>query len=320
VLPPVSGTEPDTDPAGGGEPEHEKHPPAQARESWKWIRDIIAAEGKLKKGEWNDLDAVIGSMVTDLPLLAAVSRCAPGADFRSSGMKVPRDSHRYSGRTSMDANVSIHERKLPDDGDTPFCFSMEGADLNLPPALIPRYWAPGWNSVQALNKFQREAGGELIGGETGARVFEGKPAAGRAAYYPGSPLTGERKVPKGDFLILPCFHVFGSEELSAAAEGIASRTPRAYIGLSKESAERIGLSEGAEARVVSDVGGRSFAAVLPVRLIPGLPQNCALLPVGLPGTEWLDLPARGRVSVPGTVGSTESRPAKRRGQRKVKDG
>lgn len=226
----------------------------------------------------------------------------------------------------MDANVSIHERKPPDDGDTPFCFSMEGADLNLPAALIPRYWAPGWNSVQALNKFQREVGGELIGGETGARVFEGagspggEPAVGRAAYYPGSPLTGERRVPKGDFLILPRFHVFGSEELSAAAEGVASRAPRTYIGLSKESAERIGLSEGAEARVVSDVEGGSFSAVLPVRLIPGLPQSCALLPVGLPGTEWLDLPARGSVRAPGAVESTERRPAKRRGQRKVKDG
>jgi NADH-quinone oxidoreductase subunit G len=326
VLPPVSGAEPDTDPAGGKEPDRGKHPPAQSGESWKWIRDIMAAAGKLQKGEWENLDAIIGSMVTDLPRLAAVSRCAPGADFRSSGMKVPRDSHRCSGRTSMDAHVSIHERKPPDDGDTPLCFSMEGADLNLPPALIPRYWAPGWNSVQALNKFQREVGGELIGGETGACVFEGagnpggEPSVGRIAYYPGSPLTGERKVPKGDFFILPCFHVFGSEELSAAAEGIASRAPRAYIGLSKESAERMGLSEGAEARVVSDVEGRSFSAALPVRLIPGLPQSCALLPVGLPGTEWLDLPARGRVSVPGTVGSTESRPAKRRGQRKAKDG
>ena len=49
----------------------------------------------------------------------------------------------------------------PHDPDAPLSFSMEGFHGPPPAALIPRYWAPGWNSVQALNKFQEEVGGPL---------------------------------------------------------------------------------------------------------------------------------------------------------------
>jgi NADH-quinone oxidoreductase subunit G len=243
-------------------------------------------------------------MTAELPALEPVSRCAPGAGYRSEGMKVSRYPHRCSGRTSMTANLSVREPKPPADDDTPFSFSMEGADTDLPPALMPRYWSPGWNSVQAFNKFRHGASGEPVGGDAGVRLFEGAGGTGgerppgRSPYHPCPPLSGERKIPRGEFLILPRFHVFGSEELSAAAEGIASRSPRPYVGLSGESAEELGISEGAEAKVESVSGGQPYTAVLPVRIVPGLPPNCALLPAGLPGTEWLDLPARGKVAAP----------------------
>ena len=59
----------------------------------------------------------------------------------------------------MLANISVHEPEPPEDPDAPFSFSMEGYLGHPPPALIPRFWAPGWNSVQAVNKFQDEVGG-----------------------------------------------------------------------------------------------------------------------------------------------------------------
>ena len=54
---------------------------------------------------------------------------------------------------------------------------MEGYQGQPPAPLIPRFWAPGWNSVQALNKFQEEVGGPLRGGDPGRRLIE--PAAER---------------------------------------------------------------------------------------------------------------------------------------------
>ena len=32
---------------------------------------------------------------------------------------------------------------------------------------MSRLWAPGWNSVQAITKFQEEIGGPLRGGDPG---------------------------------------------------------------------------------------------------------------------------------------------------------
>ncbi len=91
------------------------------------------------------------------------------------GQKIPREPHRYSGRTAMHANVSIHEPEQPHDPDTALAFSMEGYPGHPPPPLIPRFWAPGWNSIQALNKFQDEVGGPLSGGDPGERLIEPAP-------------------------------------------------------------------------------------------------------------------------------------------------
>ncbi|MFT8139943.1 hypothetical protein ACMYM0_23555, partial [Salmonella enterica subsp. enterica serovar Enteritidis] len=81
--------------------------------------------------------------------------------------------HRYSGRTAMRANISVHEPRQPQDIDTPFAFSMEGNNSPLADRQqIPFAWAPGWNSPQAWNKFQAEVGGKLRFGDPGVRLIE----------------------------------------------------------------------------------------------------------------------------------------------------
>ena len=72
----------------------------------------------------------------------------------------------------MIADISVHEPKPPQDPDTPLAFTMEGCQDHPPAPLISRYWSPGWNSVQALNKFQQEVGGPLNGGDPGKRLIE----------------------------------------------------------------------------------------------------------------------------------------------------
>jgi NADH-quinone oxidoreductase subunit G len=147
-------------------------PQGDIQASWKWINDIMKATGKSVTDRWPSLDDLINDMASALPIFYPVKDVAPTADFRIIGQKVSRQPHRYSGRTAMLANISLHEPKPPEDEDSPLSFSMEGYQEEPPAPLVPRYWSPGWNSVQALNKFQQEVGGRLKGVDPGKRLIE----------------------------------------------------------------------------------------------------------------------------------------------------
>ncbi len=210
-------------------------PQGDIQESWKWINDIMKALGKSRVDRWQSLDNLINDMVSAVPIFSPVKYCAPTADFRITGQKIPRQPHRYSGRTAMLANVSLHEPKPPSDIDSPLSFSMEGYQDEPPAPLISRYWSPGWNSVQALNKFQQEVGGPLKGGDPGKRLIEPcafplKPplpsgeragAAGMITYFQNIP--GAVKPRDNGQLSMPLYHCFGSEELSGYSPPIVER-------------------------------------------------------------------------------------------------
>ena len=147
-------------------------PGGEIQPSWVWLRDMMALSRHPEGGKWRQLEDVLAAMAEALPIFTIAPRIAPPAGFRIAGMKIPRQPFRYSGRTAIEANMSIHESKPPTDHQTPLCFSMEGFEGQPPSSLITNYWAPGWNSVQALNRFQEEVGGPLRGGDPGRRLFE----------------------------------------------------------------------------------------------------------------------------------------------------
>ena len=119
----------------------------------------------------------------------------------------------------MHADVAVSEEKPPADADTPLAFSMEGSETQPPSPLIARYWSPGWNSVQALNKLQREAGGDLPDSGTGIRLVEPK-KQGERGYFPAEPAKAS---PETDGFTAPNHHIFGSEELSSYSPSIEAR-------------------------------------------------------------------------------------------------
>jgi NADH-quinone oxidoreductase subunit G len=133
----------------------------EVQESWRWLGEA----------GWASLDDVLIALAREMPQLAAVVGAAPSSRFRIAGGKVPREPHRYSGRTAMDANVTVVEPKPPNDPDAALSYSMEGALLQPPGALQPFFWSPGWNSIQAVNRFQSEIGAALRGGDPGVRLF-----------------------------------------------------------------------------------------------------------------------------------------------------
>jgi NADH-quinone oxidoreductase subunit G len=267
--------------------------PGDIQESWRWMRDIMVA-GRGDERQWSSLDDVTAACAAAIPFLEPILRAAPPAAFRMDGQKIPRESHRYSGRTAMRANVNIHEPEQPHDPDTALAFSMEGYPGHPPPSLIPRFWAPGWNSVQSLNKFQDEVGGPLSGGDPGERLIEPMPGVGKkAAYFENIPAGFEPR--PGEWLLLPLHHIFGSEELSVLAPNIAELSTGPYLALNPGDANDLGLTAGDEVQLrlkpqpdiaagsSTDSAADSAVEVyrLPVRFKPELLQGTAGLPVGL---------------------------------------
>ena len=244
--------------------------------SWRW----------LKQDGWNDLDDVIAAMSEALPELRAVCKAAPSAAFRIAGAKIPRAPHRESGRTAMWANIDVSEPKPPEDVDSPLSYSMEGTPDQPPAALIPFFWKPGWNSIQATQMYQKEVGGPLRGGDAGVRIFEPAAANGQP-YFNAIPSAFEPR--EGEWLLVPMYHIFGSDELSLSAPGIAELAPKPYVAMN--SAE---IPEGSEVEV--SCAGGTFR--LPVRIRPDLPSGVAGLSAGIPPLAGIRLPAWGKIARP----------------------
>jgi NADH-quinone oxidoreductase subunit G len=262
-------------------------PAGRIQASWRWIRDIAAAAGNRADCSWETLDDVIAAMAEELPALAGTREAAPG---RKDVGKIAREPLRYSGRTSMLANITVHEPKPPEDLDSPLAFSMESGPEPPPAPLIPFFWSPGWNSIQATNKFQSEVGGHLRGGDPGARLVEPK-ADANPPYFRDVPPAFRPGA--GEWLVCPAFHIFGSEELSRHAPGIAELAPRATIALNTVDAELLGVHEGEPIEVTLD----EETQVLPMVIRPDVPRGVACVAAGLPPFEGHALPARGRLAV-----------------------
>jgi NADH-quinone oxidoreductase subunit G len=239
-------------------------PAGDIRESWRWLGG----------DRWTRLDDVVADIAAGMPQFAAIPAAAPPASLRVAGEKFPREPHRFSGRTAMYANLTVFEPRPPDDPDSALNFSMEGASAQPPPALIPFFWSPGWNSIQSVNRFQDEIAGVLKGGTPGVRLLEPKGGHDGAGAIPAafSPRTDE-------WLLVPIYHIFGSDPLAMASPSTASLALPPYVALNPEDAGRLGVTEGQMVEVAS--------RQLPVRVLRELPRGVAGLPAGLaPGEEW----------------------------------
>jgi len=249
-------------------------PAGDVRESWRFIAALASARGE--DFGWRGLDDVTEECARTVPALARITDAAPNARFRIAGRRVSREPHRYSGRTAMRANVEIRERPPPTDPDAPLAFSMEGYfGRRVPPPLVPFFWAPKWNSIQSVNKFQDEIGGKLRGGDPGVRLVEpdGEHAAGYFEPRPApSPADGELE-------LVALWHVFGSEELSAHSPPLAERIPEPYAALHPDDAAARGLTGDVAAEILLD----GVPVVLPVRIAPSLARGTIGLPAGLRG-------------------------------------
>ncbi|TAL38928.1 MAG: NADH-quinone oxidoreductase subunit NuoG [Spirochaetes bacterium] len=246
------------------------------RPSWKWIVEIARAAGS-PECRWTTFDEIAGALAESGPRFKALAALAPDANFRMTGQKIPRQSHRRSGRTAEFANVAVSEARPPLDAESPFTFTMEGTRLMPPAPLVPAYWRPSWNSVQSVNWYQEEVGGALKGGDPGVRLFE--KVQGAAHESVSAPQAFAPR--PGQWLLVPHHALFGSDELSMLAPGIMELAAAPHVILRPDEAGTLGLPEGASAHIA--FGDTTVDAA--VKLNDHVPAGTALLFPG-PGVHF----------------------------------
>lgn len=252
----------------------------QVREGWRWL---AALQGALDRQplRWQSFDEISHGCAASHPLLATMLEAAPNAGLRIRGMRLAREPHRYSGRTSMLADQNVSEQRVAQDPDSPFNFSMEGyagARQNMP--QVPFAWAPGWNSPSAWNKFQDEVGGHLRAGDPGRRLLEvsdqqpaDKEQLGWFATIP-APFKATEALQVVNYAQL-----FGGEELSARSPVIQARMNEPELVLNPLDAQRLALHAGCQ--VAFSWGGSHWQ--LRLRLSAQLSAGLVGLPLGVNG-------------------------------------
>lgn len=247
-------------------------PKGEVRPAWRWLEEA-------RTGASVRLDDLIAALASAIPALAGITEAAPDADYRIAGMKIAREPHRYSGRTAMQAHVDVSEPKPPADPDSPLSFTMEGYNTGTrrASAITPFFWAPGWNSPQAVGKFQAEINGALAGGDSGVRLLDDGTGTAAGATLGAAPPAFEAT--EGRWRLVPLHHIFGGEELSARSPPVAERIPSPYVALNPADAQRLGLDHGVEAGLI--VGRREYR--LPVRHDAELASGTVGVPRGLSG-------------------------------------
>jgi NADH-quinone oxidoreductase subunit G len=260
-------------------------PETPVSESWRRIADFI----NVRNGEsiqWNCLDDIVESLAIDLPVFSKLKNYIPDHDFRILNAKIPRQTIRYSGRTAISANVAVSEPKLSQDKDSPLSFSMEGQPEIPPSSLVPFYWKPGWNSVQALYNYLGEDG-SMKGGDPGVMLIE--PAeAGKIIYF--EQVAKNKEVNHDELLLIPVYRIFGSDELSSAGAAITEKIEQPFVLMNQKDADLISVEDGDSVQLEI----LKIRLTLKVKIENTIQKGVAGLSVNLPGMPFMDIPGRGK--------------------------
>jgi NADH-quinone oxidoreductase subunit G len=258
-------------------------PKGKIQESWRWLNEINLELLNKNSSESDNLSYYTNALADEMSILSGIKDITPPPGFRIARQKIPREPHRYSGRTAMYANIDVSEPKPPEDPDSPLTFTMEGYRGEPPSSIIPFFWSPGWNSVQSINKYQIEVGGPLHGGDPGVRIFE--PVNKPGKYFTSIPEKFNRK--DDQWFAFPIYHIFGSDELSALSPGIAELTPKCYLALNPDDVLKLNLTKESKAEVL--ISGEKI--ILPIKIKFELASGTAAIAAGLPDSPFIDSPS-----------------------------
>ena len=240
-------------------------PEASIRPSTFWLSDLTLAEITQACAQ-----SIVGG--------EGMSHLTPDAEdlVDMKGMKVPRQQHRYSGRTAMRADINVHEPKQEQDEEGIMSYSMEGISALKDATVFNTAWAGGWNSNQSVFKFQSHTGGALKQASNGQCLLQST-----AKDKTWSEISETNDV-ASDFQAFPLYHLFGSEELTAHADAIQEKATGAYIALNEADAEKLGLQASDGVTVIND--GNNSGSV-PFIIRSSIAPGSVGISVGLAGLD-----------------------------------
>jgi NADH-quinone oxidoreductase subunit G len=265
-------------------------PPAgKVIESWLQIRDLIRLSSNSEKATWEKFDDIANAMTDQVPAFSKIKGYFPDADFRILNEKIKRQTIRFSGRTAINAAIAVSETKPPDDSQSPLAFTMEGSDEIPPSSLVSYYWLPGWNSYQAMNFYLDEPNGSMKGGDPGIRLIEAS-QENHLSFF--SPVALPFNPKAGEWLIIPVYRIFGSEELSSGSQAIVERIEAPFILMNPADAQAIGGKNNDLINLA--LSGKIME--LKLKIEKSIPPGIAGLSVGLPGMTYFELPGWGKLT------------------------
>jgi NADH-quinone oxidoreductase subunit G len=107
--------------------------------SWHVLRHAAIIAGRIAPDRWQNHAALLADLAEAIPRLAGCGRAWPSV----GGARLATLPYRSSGRTAATANLDVREPLPFQHEDSPFSTTMEGSST----------WSPGWNSVQAVQRF-----------------------------------------------------------------------------------------------------------------------------------------------------------------------
>jgi NADH-quinone oxidoreductase subunit G len=159
----------------------------EIKDSWKYLLEMLKLSGRsLKRSQENvqeyflaeKFDDIVSLFTEAYPFFSGIREIMPDSGYRIFNEKIARQTPRFSGRTAMNASIEVSESAPLPDEDSPLAFTMEGHKGIAPAPLIPWYWSPGWNSVQAANKYMDEPDGKIKDDLQEVLLFRGKKSDG----------------------------------------------------------------------------------------------------------------------------------------------
>ncbi|MBT8148144.1 MAG: molybdopterin-dependent oxidoreductase, partial [Gammaproteobacteria bacterium] len=227
------------------------------RPCWRWLAESHEAS-------FNELLRECNSTV---PGLSGVSAVLPDLAGTPEGMKIPRQPHRYSGRTAMKANENVHEAKQQQDEDSVMAFTMEGMSSQKNATLMSNSWAPQWNSNQSISKFQDEVAGELRQAAPGKLLYSKRTEPGRYQRYQAP--SSRPSVKHGGYSVIPAFQLYGSDELSSQSAAISERLIGSYAAVSPADAKQLGVTGSDTIQLQAERGTAVYPVCVRSKVKPG---------------------------------------------------
>jgi NADH-quinone oxidoreductase subunit G len=133
-----------------------------------------------------------------------------------------------------------------------------------------------------------EPDGSLKGGNPGIRLIEPSGVTGKK-YLKQE--TNIYEVEKDEWLIVPVYLIFGSDELSSAGSSMRQKISDPFILINQKDADRFSLNDGDSVQLEI----LKVRLTLKVKIENSLQQGLAGLSVNLPGMPFVDIPGRGKL-------------------------